>query len=200
MTEFRQKFGQELETELKKIGFDLRGQYPLLKTGMYTLDIDFDQNKVAIWYGHLQEKLASRRLSAEDIVKELYRQHKQITEHQFNDEEFIRTLHDIVGEKSSTSDIIKEYIFRNIYGTNTKKTVRACLSYDLYRLKTRIVDGNELSLVTATRAYTQRKTDNLWIPTNDQGQGMHVSHIRFRKIHPKESDVRSDIDSTVKGS
>lgn len=198
MTDYRQTFGRNLERELKNIGFGLRGQYPLLNTGMYTLDVDFDTSKVGIWYGPMQEKLASRKLSAIDVVKELHSQHKQITEHDFDDDTFIRTLHDIVGDRASVSEVTSKFIERNVYGTKTKKTVRACLSYDLHRLKTRIVDDMELSLVTATRAYTQRKSDFLWIPTNDQGQGMYVSHIRFRRIHPKASDVRADIDATVR--
>lgn len=198
MTDFKQTFGRELESGLKKIGFDLRGQYPLLKTGMYTLDVDFDKSKVTIWYGYLQEKLASKKLSAIDVVKELLSQHKQITEHDFDDDTFIRTLHDIVGDRAPVKEIIKKFVDRNVYGTKTKKTVRACLSYDLHRLKTRRFDDMELSMVTATRSYTQHKADNLWVPTNDQGQGMYVSHIRFRKIKPKTSDVRADIDATVK--
>ena len=199
MTDFRQTFGKELESELKKIGFDLRGQYPLLKTGMYTLDVDFDKSKVVIWYGHLQEKLASRKLSAIDVVKEIKSQHEQITEHDFDDDTFIRTLHDIVGDRSPVKDVIAEFIERNVYGAKAKKTVRACLSYDLHRLKTRTFDDLELSLVTATRAHTQRKADNIWVPANDQGQGMYVSHIHFRKVRPKMADVRDNIDAIVKG-
>ena len=198
MTDFKQTFGRELEDELKKIGFDLRGQYPLLKTMFYVLDVDFDQSKVGIWYGPQQEKLASRKLSALDVVKELSEQHNRITEHGFTDETFIRTLHDVVGGESSIPDIVAEYTERNIYGTKTKKTIRTYLSYDLYRLKTRIVDNTELSLVTATRAYTQRKSDFLWIPTNTRGRGMYISHIRFRQLRPSAADIRADIDAAVK--
>ncbi len=200
MTDFKQTFGKDLESGLKNIGFDLRGQYPLLKTGMYELDIDFDKSKVAIWYGPMQEKLASTKLSALDVVKELYAQHKRITEHNFDDDTFIRTLQDIVGERAQIKDIIAECIARNVYGTKTKKTVRSFLSYDLHRLNTRHTDDQELSMVSATRAYTQRKSDYLWVPANDLGQGMYISHIRFRKINPKTSDIRADIDETVRES
>ena len=198
MTDIRTTFGRELERELKKIGFDLEGHYPLLKTMFYVLDVDFDGNKVGIWYGPEQEKLASRKLSALDVVKELQKQHKRITEHGFTDETFIRTLHSVVGDFASIPDIVSEYAARNIYGTKTKKTIRIFMSYDLYRLKTRTVDDIELSLVTATRAYTQRKSDFIWIPTNTRGRGMYISHVRFRKIHPRTSDIRSRIDDAVK--
>jgi len=225
MTDIRTTFGRELERELNKIGFDLEGHYPLLKTMFYTLDVDFENTKVGIWYGPKQEKLASRKLSASDVVKELQKQHKLITEHGFTDEAFIRTLYDVVGGESSIPDVVSEYAkktirtlydvvggessipdvvseyaARNVYGTKTKKTIRTFLSYDLYRLKTRIVDDMELSLVTATRAYTQRKSDFLWIPTNTRGRGMYISHIRFRRIRPSAADIKSRIDDAVKGS
>lgn len=198
MTDLRTTFGKELERELSKIGFDLGGHYPLLETMFYTLDVDFDSPKVGIWYGPEQEKIASCKLSASDVVMKLHRHHKMITEHDFTDETFIRTLHGIVGEKSSIPDIITEYAAQTPYGIKTKKTIRTFLSYDLYRLKTRIVGDMELSLVAATRAYTQRKADFLWIPTNEHGQGMYISHIRFRKIHPRASTIRADIDAAVK--
>jgi len=199
MTDYKQTFGRELESELKKIGFDLRGQYPLLRTMFYVLVVDFENSKVGIWYGPEQEKLASRKLSALDVVKELQKQHKLITERDFTDEAFIRTLHGVVGEYASIPDIVLEYAVKTSYGTKTKKTVRAYLSYDLYRLSKRTVDDMELSLVTATRAHTLRKSDSLWIPMDTSGRGMYISHIRFRRLRPSAADIRAGIDATVKG-
>lgn len=196
----RQTFGAELENELKKIGFSLEGHYPLLKTMFYTLDVDFEHNKVGIWYGPEQEKLATRKLSASDVVNELHKQHELITGHGFTDETFIEDLYDVVGDRDRVAipDLVSEYATRNIYGTTTKKTIRTLLSYDLYRLATRIADDHELSLITATRAYTQRKSDFLWIPTDDRGHGMYISHIRFRRIHSSVADIKADIDAAVK--
>jgi uncharacterized ubiquitin-like protein YukD len=195
----RQTFGAELEKELTKIGFNLEGHYPLLKTMFYTLDVDFEHNKVGIWYGPEQAKLTTCKLSAPDVADSLRRWHKQIThDSTLSDEAFIKVLYTIVGdqERMSIPDLVSGYIKR--IGTMSKKTARIFLSYDLYRLKTRIVDGDELSLVTATRAYTQRKSDFLWIPTDDRGHGNYISHIRFRRIHSSVSDIKSDIDAAVK--
>ena len=194
----RQTFGIELEDELKKIGFNLEGHYPLLKTMFYTLDADFEQNKVGIWYGPEQEKLVTCKLSVTDVVANLRRWHEQITEHVYTDEAFIKDLYAIVGDQDRMAipDLVSGYIER--IGTMSKKNARIFLSYDLYRLKTRIVDDHELSLVTATRAYTKRKSDFLWIPTDDRGHGNYISHIRFRRVHPSVADIRSDIDAAVK--
>ena len=194
----RQTFGVGLEKELKKIGFNLEGHYPLLKTMFYTLDADFEQNKVGIWYGPEQEKLVTCKLSVTDVVANLRRWHEQITEHVYTDEAFIKDLYAIVGDQDRMAipDLVSGYIER--IGTMSKKNARIFLSYDLYRLKTRIVDDHELSLVTATRAYTKRKSDFLWIPTDDRGHGMYISHIQFRRVHPSVADIRSDIDAAVK--
>ncbi len=203
MTDIKQKFGKELEEELGKIGFDLRGHYPLLKTMFYTLDVNFSSSKVVIWYGPEQEKLASCKLSALDVVAKLREWHTTITGHGFTDETFIRTLYDACTpcmdhDRSAIPDIVSEYAAKVLYRTKTKKTIRTLLSYDLYRLKTRIIDGMELSLVTATRAHTQRRADFIWVPTNTTGSGMYVSHVRFRRIQPRTSDIRAGIDAAVK--
>ncbi len=190
------KFGKELETELEKIGFDLRGHYPLIKTGNYTLDVDFEQSKVTIYYGHKQEKLATCKLSVADVVRKLVELNENITEHRFNDQMFMRILHDTAkgDERVAIPDIVSYFADQDLYGTKTKRTIRTLLSYDLSRLSTRTFDHSEISLVTATRAHTQRKSDFLWIPPE-----MYISHIKFRNVHPTSSDIRRGIDATVKG-
>jgi len=194
VTDIRRTFGSELETELKKIGFDLKGPYPLLKTGRYTLDV-FENNKVGIWYGPEQEKLASCKLSAEEVVRKLAELNEKIIARRFDDEEFLRILHKATGEKDHISipDLVTYLADRNLYGTKTKKMIRTFLSYDLHRLSKRTVDDIEISLVTATRAYTQRKSDFLWVPPS-----MYISRIKFRKVHPRTSDIRAGIDDAIK--
>lgn len=193
--DIKHQFGAEIEKELAKIGLDLKGHYPLLKTGVYTLNVDLDQTKVGIWYGPETEKLASCKLYAEDVARKLAELNEKITARRFDDEAFFQILHDAAGDKDHISipDLVTYLADHDVYGTKTKKTIRTFLSYDLYRLSKRTVDDIEISLVTATRAYTQRKSDFLWIPP-----GMYISHIKFRKIHPTSSDIRKDIDAAVR--
>ena len=193
--DIKHQFGAEIEKELAKIGLDLKGHYPLLKTGLYTLDVDFDQVKVGIWYGPEQEKLASCKLYAEDVARKLSELNEEITALRFEDEGFLRILHEAAGGQDHVSipDLVSYLAERNLYGTTKKKKIRTFLSYDLYRLSKRTVDDIEISLVTATRAYTQRKSDFLWVPPS-----MYISHIKFRKIHPTSSDIREGIDAAVR--
>jgi len=191
----KHQFGAEIEKELAKIGFDLKGHYPLLKTGIYTLDVDQDQVKVGIWYGPEQAKLASCKLYADEVARKLSELNEEITAHRFEDEAFLRILHEAAGEQDRISipDLVTYLADRDVYGTKTKKTIRTFLSYDLYRLSKRTVDDIEISLVTATRAYTQRKSDFLWVPPS-----MYISRIKFRNIHPTSSDIRHGIDAAVR--
>lgn len=188
-------FGVEIEKELAKIGFDLEGHYPLLKTGFYTLDVDFEQTKVGIWWGLQQEKLATCKLSAVDVVRKLGRLNEKLTARKFDDGEFLQLLYEATGgqERISIPDLVTFLVDRDVYGTKTKKWVRVFLSYDLYRLSSRRLDDNELSLVTATRAHTQRKSDFLWVPPR-----MYISHIKFRKINSTFfDDVKEDINKRI---
>jgi len=52
----------------------------------------------------------------------------------------------------------------------------------LYRLKEREIENLELNLVTATRAYTRKRSDFLWVPSNERGDGVYISHIKFREV------------------
>jgi hypothetical protein len=193
--DMKHTFGAEIEKELAKIGFDLKGHYPLLKTGIYMLNVDLDQTKVGIWYGPEQEKLATCKLYAEDVARKLAELNEKITARRFDDEAFLQILHKATGGQDHITipDLVTYLADHDVYGTKTKKTIRTFLSYDLYRLSKRTVDDIEISLVTATRAYTQRKSDFLWVPPS-----MYISRIKFRKIHPTSSDIRHDIDAAVR--
>lgn len=197
----KKTFGQNLENELRKAGFELKGHYPLLKVSFYTLEVDLENFKVLIWYGPQQEKLETCKLVPEEIVKKLRVIQDKITQRHFNDNEFLSKVYDAykisvyrqnkkLGDQISISDILLEYVFliqdkkfrANPTKYNYKEYGRVLFSYDLYRLKKRKLEDKELSLITATRAYTRRKSDFLWIPSNEKGDGNYISHIKFKEV------------------
>lgn len=200
--QYKRKFSNKLESLFKEHGFELKGHYPNLKASLYSFFIDFDKPKIFLWYGPEQEKIGNSNIDAESLVKEVIEIHNKITTREFNDKKFLGDLYKayelacfragkILGEQAVILDVLLDYIFliqNNKFKTNPRKDyyldyTRAYFSFDLYRLKSRMYDSKELSFVIATRAYTKEKSDFLWIPTNDKGDGNYISHIKFKIIN-----------------
>jgi len=199
--ETRRNFGQKLEEGLKKEGFELRGHYPLLKVSLYTLEVNFENSKVLIWYGPRQEKLETCKLDPNEIIRKIKVLHGDITQRCFDDTKFLSKIYEAynisvyrqnkkLGDQIPISDILFTYAFliqdkkfkMDPTKSNYKEYGRVYFSYDLYRLKKRRIDDKELNLITATRAYTRRRSDFLWIPSNERGDGDYISHIKFREV------------------
>ncbi|RSN76930.1 MAG: hypothetical protein DSO07_10315 [Thermoproteota archaeon] len=199
--EIKDKFGINLENELKKMGFELAGHYPLLKTSFYTLQVDLDNFKVIIWYGPQQERLDVARLVPAEVVNKLRKIHESITQRPFDSKGFLSKIYEAykaslyrlgkeMGDQVPISDVLLEYVlliqdkkFRvNPVKRNYREYGRVFFSYDLYRLKDRIIDNKELDLIIATRAYTKHWYDFLWIPSNEKGEGIYISHVKFREV------------------
>ncbi len=196
----KKSFGQRLEKALQQLGFELKGHYPTLKVSFYTLKIDLDNNNVEIWYGPEQEKLDSSNLIPETIAQKLQYSHAQITQRKFDDNTFLSTLYDAysaavyrndgkIGDAAPITAVLPNLAFliqnqkfkMNPTKSNYRDYGRVFFSYDLYLLTERRLGNLELSLVAATRAYTRRRSDFLWIPSNETGEGNYISHIKFRE-------------------
>ncbi|RZN35437.1 MAG: hypothetical protein EF813_08910 [Methanosarcinales archaeon] len=197
----KKSFGKRLEDALKQADFELSGHYPLLKVMFYTLEVKLETNSVVIWYGPEQERLDACKLIPETAAKKLGASHKKIVNRDLNDEVFLLNLFEAyktaahhtnkkIGDSIPVSDILLEYAllvqsrkFRtNPVKSSYKEYGRVFFSYDLYRLTERTIENHELSLVTATRAYTRRRAGFLWVPSNEKGDGTYISHIRFREV------------------
>jgi len=189
----KKTFGKELEEELKQVGFRLEGHYPLLKSSFYTLEVNFDKSSVTIWFGPKQEKLKVCSLSPKRVAQKLFELHNLITKREFVEKAFLFNLYkacETVANKENKkledplpiTSVLLEYtiLVRNIAKENYTHYGRVFFSYDLYRLKERKINEHELELITATRAYTRKKKDFLWVPTNDEGVGTYISHLRLR--------------------
>ncbi len=195
---FKKKFGLKLEELLKKIGFELKGSYPVLNTSFFSIETNFDRGNVVIWYGPQQERLDSCNFIPETIVENLKGYHKNITQREFYDEKFLQLLKEAyriatyregkrIGDSLPIMKVLLDYIFliqNNQFRANPNKINyydynRVLFSFDLYKLKKRIINNYELSLITATRAFTKQHSDFIWIPTNERGAGNYISHIKF---------------------
>lgn len=168
---------------------------------MYTLEVSFESFGVVIWYDPQQERIGTCRLVPKEVTKKLKTIHNKITQRPFNDNLFLSKVYEAyriatyrqnkkVGDMIPILDILFEYLFltqdkkfrTNPTKNNFAEYGRIFFSYDLYRLKERRLGNKELSLITATRAYTRRRSDFLWIPSNEKGDGNYISHLRFNEV------------------
>jgi len=197
----KKSFGQRLEQTLRDEGFELTGHYPTLKVMFYTLKIDLGNNSVEIWYGPEQEKLESLKPIPKTITQKLKNAHAQITQRKFNNKTFLSNLQKAysvvvhhtggkIGDAAPITDVLSTFAFliqsrrfkMDPLKEHYREYGRVFFSYDLFRLKERRIENRELSLVTATRAYTRRRSGFLWIPSNERGDGSYISHIKFRVV------------------
>ncbi|MDP8219808.1 MAG: hypothetical protein P9X26_00555 [Candidatus Stygibacter frigidus] len=194
-------FFEELESVLKEAGYILRGDISRLMVSVFTIELNLDSLKVIIWYGNKQENVISCRLNPEAVAAKLAVAEKKIIERDFDSELFLsqlltayKTASERVTGRDKTrvpiSEVLKEYVYliqsKRFYMNPSRNNFigyeRAFFSYDLYRLENRVIAGNELQLITATRAYTRKKSDFLWIPSDLMGNGDYISHISFKEI------------------
>ena len=69
--ENKRAFGVLLESILKERGFKLSGNYPFLKTGLYSIELDFEKAVAMIWYGPKEELMGTSKLSVEALANQL---------------------------------------------------------------------------------------------------------------------------------
>lgn len=201
--EFRSHFGIELERELQKQGLSLSGHYPELKSGLFTIELDFDKWQVILWYGPKQERLSQCGVSSVEVAKKISELRGQLGSH-VNEEEFLKRLYRAYqrtlmskGSKEGASVPIIEVLSEAAYllqeprfhqdprREHYKGYSRADFSYDLFRVR-RLEPSDlfrkKLHLVVATRAFTRRRRDFLWVPDDETGKGTVYSHLKFEEV------------------
>lgn len=200
--ELRARFGRELEAALADKGFSLRGQYPELKSGLFTLQLDFIRGKATIWYGPRQERLEECPLRPADVASRLEHIMKRLGSG-IPEPEFLGKLRQAYARQAPAADakgvpitaLLGEVAYlvqdARFYQDPRKEFYRsygrADFSYDLYRLLRflRVSYGDtDLRLAVATREYTKRRQGFLWIPDDESGRGTAYSHLRFEGKMP----------------
>jgi len=191
-------FGIELESKLRELNIPLSGQYPELNAGLYSLVLNFGKQEVYVWYGPKQERLGICPLSATKITKYINDTTNNIGS-KINGEEFLKILHRAYGiiagkqheEKVPIMQLlplVSLYLQGDRFHKDPKKEnyrgySRADFSYDIYRIRQNKIlthSDKQLHIIVATRAYTKKRQDFIWIPENLSGKGSTYSHIEFR--------------------
>ncbi|MBI4529894.1 MAG: hypothetical protein HY709_00075, partial [Candidatus Latescibacteria bacterium] len=189
----RMRFGIELEQELKKIGLSLSGQYPELRAGFFTIELDFAKWRVTLWYGPKQERLDRCHLSSVEVANYVDKVRQQLGSHMSSEDEFLKKLEEAYfrtagRERGTPVPIIRvlpelAYLLQSprFYQDSKKEDYksysRADFSYDLFQVR----HEKRLHLTVATRAYTKQRQDFLWVPDDESGRGTTYSHLQFRE-------------------
>ncbi|MHA1195949.1 MAG: hypothetical protein ACTSRH_08430 [Promethearchaeota archaeon] len=198
---FKINFGKSLKNQIKEMGLNLEGHYPLLKSSFFTFEIDFERPTARIWYGPKQEKIMEVRLDPEEIARRFKEIRDELINRELDGEKFMMTLFEAykvtcfrekkdLGEQVPIIGVLLDYIFLiqdNKYKARPSKKYyqdynRMMFSYDLYQLKTRKINNKRLRLIPATRAYTKNQKDFLWVPIKESVDGNYYSHLIFEEV------------------
>ncbi len=196
--DFRFQFGQQLRESFEKEGIKLRGQYPLLRVGMFTLKLNFDLGEATLFFGPEVEKLRSRIAlhpqSVHDAVKEYDAQMRSGTEMETAYEDVLGAYGRCLavagrarGEKVPIVDVLKEYVFLkqsrgfalDARRENFRGYPRIALCYMLYALRMKKAAEQGMRLHVATFDATVDKSRSFWVPDNEDGDGTHYEYISF---------------------
>ncbi len=199
----RERFGRELKDLLEKEGMAIKGQYPDLKIGILTLEVNFDFNYATLYWGNKLE-IIKRRLSLKPplIVKAVREFYHSLRREEFEAKLFLQGLfsaykrflssaNKIEGEKVFLVDLLPELAFQrqgkefreDPKRRNFREYPRYRFSYDLYQLKRsglKEINGFTFYLSVATFDQTLEKRKALWVPTNEEGEGTYYSYIAFK--------------------
>lgn len=197
--DFRFHFGQRLKELFEKDGIAVRGQYPLLRIGMYTLRLNFEFGEAALFFGPEVEKVESKIALHPQTIYDLIRQYDR--EVRTGPDELAGVYDDLVsayerclkiagkvyGDKVLVSDVLKEYVFMrqpkqfgiDARRANFREFPRIKLSYLLYQLRTTNVAERGIRLHVATFDATTDKLSSFWVPDNEAGDGTHCAYISF---------------------
>lgn len=199
--DFRFQFGQQLKMMFEKDGIKLRGQYPVLRLGMFTLRLNFDFGEAVLFFGPEVDKIRSGIILHPNAI---YDAIKQCDSQMRPDSSSLKEAHDVLleaylrcikiagksrGDKIRISDVLKEYVFikqSKQFGIdarreNFREYPRIKLSYLLYQLRTNKAAELGMRLHVATFDATVDKLRSFWVPDNEEGDGTHYEYISFEE-------------------
>jgi hypothetical protein len=180
LAERRQLFGPQLADLLEPQGLRLRGQYPRLAAGLFTLTLNLEKGRCRIWYGPEQEELAEVALDPAKTAQELLDRRAGLGSALEVDELLAKLgqayRHARLEHPDGQMPLLAVLPFMALMAQaqrfradprkgNYRDYGRADFSFDLYRLREL---GSGMRLGVATRMQTQKRSDFLWVPTREE--------------------------------
>ncbi len=199
--EFRFRFGQELKKLLEKDGLILKGQYPIMRIGLFTLKLDFEFGSASLYFGPEIEKVRTKiPLQTNLIYETIKKVNENLKKIGFNlTESFQRLLEaykraillkkKTFGDRILLNEVLTQFVllsqpkkfFIEPKKENFQEFSRMKLGYLLYQLKKGGFTRQGMRLYVATFDATLNKLRHLWVPENEQGEGTHYAYISFEK-------------------
>lgn len=194
---WRANFGNELSKLLQNENLVLKGQYPLLKAGFFTIRLSFETGTANLYWGNESELIAGNLpLSPERIYSSIKLANDLIKKRKFDPKKFLENL--IIAYKRLVSEgnervllteLLREMTilqqpkaFReNPIRKNFVEYPRFLFSYDFYRMKKEGLSG--IRMTVATFDATTDKRTAIWIPDDEDGNGTYYSYIIVEGIH-----------------
>ena len=200
---FRFQFGQQLKALFEQDGVKVRGQYPLLRMGMFTLRMNFDFGDATLFFGPEVEKLRSKIPLQPRTIYDIIKQYDSGMKSGLADlnkiyedlsgayQRCLKVSGKSPGHKVLISDVLREYVFSRQskqFGIDARREnfheyPRINLSYMLYGLRTNRIAGDVMRLHVATFDATVDKVRSFWVPDNEEGDGTHYEYISFEEPH-----------------
>ncbi len=201
--DFRFRLGQQLKTMFAKDGINLRGQYPVLRLGIFTLKISFEFGDAVLFFGPEVEKIRSKIPLHPKAIYDTIKQYD--SEMKTRPADLDAAYHDLVrayqrclkisgrsgGDKLLISEVLREYVFMRQprqFGIDARREhfreyPRIKLSYMLFQLRANRIAEQNMRLHVATFDATVDKSRSFWVPDNEDGDGTHYEYISFEETH-----------------
>ncbi len=209
--DFRFMVGEQIKELFQKENIRIKGQFPILRIGLYTLKVNFEFGEAVLYFGPEIERIKSKiPLEPSTIYQTIKKYDETLKKTKFEPSEFhqdlltayrkkLSLLNKPYGEKLLITEVLTEYViakqppqfFTDPKRENYKEFPRTKLSYLLYLYKKSDLLGKKPRFYVATFDATTDKRRALWIPDNEEGEGTYYSYIAFEKEHWDESDKSS---------
>jgi hypothetical protein len=197
--EIKFQFGNRLKELCKEGGIEIRGQYPLLRLGLYTLKLNFELGEATLYFGPEIEKIRAKIPLQAEIIYDIVLKHRHdITSEDAESNSLIRDMQiayercarrngKAYGERLLIMDVLQEYVFMkqskkfaaDASRQNFREYPRAKMSFMFYQIRKYGKALGGMHLHVATFDATVDKAKSLWIPDDEEGKGTHYEYISF---------------------
>jgi hypothetical protein len=201
--EFRFQFGKQLNALFAQDGVKIRGQYPLLRIGLFTLKLNFEFGEGTLFFGPEIEKIKSKIPLQPKVIYDAVKQCARDMEAEPFDPEMLcadlyaayqRCLtfsNKSCGDKVLITDVLREFVFLkqpkqfmiDASKANFREYSRVKLGHMLYRLNRSNIEACGMRLHVATFDATVNKLRSFWVPENEEGEGTHYEYMSFEVQH-----------------